>query len=175
QAEDGIRDDLVTGVQTCALPICPDPRRVRLRGPTSTWCRTRRIRPSSPGGARRPPASRPSRLRPGWSRRPRRRARPAPGCSRERPRDRAAAAGRLANGDTLERDARGQLALEPRPGLACENLGRGLALEEHDSVGGLVLDGADGRAKRIVGGEQGGVVRQIEHGLLYAITQIIEV
>src|SRR5258708_26690476 len=23
QAEDGIRDDLVTGVQTCALPICP--------------------------------------------------------------------------------------------------------------------------------------------------------
>src|SRR5207244_9522301 len=27
QAEDGIRDDLVTGVQTCALPIC-----VRTRG-----------------------------------------------------------------------------------------------------------------------------------------------
>src|SRR5258708_10022910 len=25
QAEDGIRDDLVTGVQTCALPICRDP------------------------------------------------------------------------------------------------------------------------------------------------------
>src|SRR5258708_31386138 len=24
QAEDGIRDDLVTGVQTCALPICLD-------------------------------------------------------------------------------------------------------------------------------------------------------
>src|SRR5258708_29412584 len=24
QAEDGIRDDLVTGVQTCALPIYPD-------------------------------------------------------------------------------------------------------------------------------------------------------
>src|SRR5258708_32446250 len=24
QAEDGIRDDLVTGVQTCALPISPD-------------------------------------------------------------------------------------------------------------------------------------------------------
>ena len=24
QAEDGIRDDLVTGVQTCALPICFD-------------------------------------------------------------------------------------------------------------------------------------------------------
>src|SRR5207244_13331466 len=26
QAEDGIRDDLVTGVQTCALPICLHPR-----------------------------------------------------------------------------------------------------------------------------------------------------
>src|SRR5437763_3824721 len=26
QAEDGIRDTSVTGVQTCALPICPDPR-----------------------------------------------------------------------------------------------------------------------------------------------------
>src|SRR5207244_5994616 len=25
QAEDGIRDDLVTGVQTCALPICKRP------------------------------------------------------------------------------------------------------------------------------------------------------
>src|SRR5207244_6878449 len=28
QAEDGIRDDLVTGVQTCALPICFDPSSV---------------------------------------------------------------------------------------------------------------------------------------------------
>src|SRR5258708_26187791 len=27
QAEDGIRDDLVTGVQTCALPISTGPRR----------------------------------------------------------------------------------------------------------------------------------------------------
>src|SRR2546425_7253719 len=27
QAEDGIRDKLVTGVQTCALPICRRPRR----------------------------------------------------------------------------------------------------------------------------------------------------
>src|SRR5258708_33226576 len=34
QAEDGIRDDLVTGVQTCALPICPGIARCRLRGPT---------------------------------------------------------------------------------------------------------------------------------------------
>src|SRR5947208_8997335 len=29
QAEDGIRDDLVTGVQTCALPICPGSRSPR--------------------------------------------------------------------------------------------------------------------------------------------------
>src|SRR5207244_9828786 len=28
QAEDGIRDDLVTGVQTCALPICMAYRQV---------------------------------------------------------------------------------------------------------------------------------------------------
>src|SRR5207244_5807486 len=39
QAEDGIRDDLVTGVQTCALPISrrPRPRRParRRRGPAA--------------------------------------------------------------------------------------------------------------------------------------------
>src|SRR2546430_12758166 len=29
QAEDGIRDLTVTGVQTCALPICPQPRQRR--------------------------------------------------------------------------------------------------------------------------------------------------
>src|SRR5207244_5130084 len=33
QAEDGIRDDLVTGVQTCALPICEDLGNVRERPP----------------------------------------------------------------------------------------------------------------------------------------------
>src|SRR5205823_12051657 len=45
QAEDGIRDKLVTGVQTCALPIWgwlrrrPWPRRApRKRGPTSPFC-----------------------------------------------------------------------------------------------------------------------------------------
>src|SRR5690625_6804604 len=33
QAEDGIRDGHVTGVQTCALPICPELRGTsRLRG-----------------------------------------------------------------------------------------------------------------------------------------------
>src|SRR5207244_6738473 len=30
QAEDGIRDDLVTGVQTCALPICENICSIRL-------------------------------------------------------------------------------------------------------------------------------------------------
>src|SRR3990170_6953819 len=40
KAEDGIRDDLVTGVQTCALPICRSrarrrTRRERARGGTS--------------------------------------------------------------------------------------------------------------------------------------------
>src|SRR5688572_2652618 len=33
QAEDGIRDLTVTGVQTCALPICPRPRARPRRGP----------------------------------------------------------------------------------------------------------------------------------------------
>src|SRR5258708_19506717 len=32
QAEDGIRDDLVTGVQTCALPIC-----LAFRGSARLW------------------------------------------------------------------------------------------------------------------------------------------
>src|SRR5258708_37363048 len=39
QAEDGIRDDLVTGVQTCALPICTRPQ---IRNPR--WDRNRRWR-----------------------------------------------------------------------------------------------------------------------------------
>src|SRR5207244_8625875 len=37
QAEDGIRDDLVTGVQTCALPICPG--RGGHRGPQRSGAR----------------------------------------------------------------------------------------------------------------------------------------
>src|SRR5689334_24127798 len=49
QAEDGIRDGTVTGVQTCALPICD--RQLRLLGP-HRWlsacrrrsCRSRRSR-----------------------------------------------------------------------------------------------------------------------------------
>src|SRR6266536_5210633 len=52
QAEDGIRDPLVTGVQTCALPICrsaprrraepPAPgARARLDGAAVGWTRSR--------------------------------------------------------------------------------------------------------------------------------------
>src|SRR5207244_5180420 len=56
QAEDGIRDDLVTGVQTCALPICFDaggagdrsraeaPRRDRSPAPPAS-------KPGNPRGA----------------------------------------------------------------------------------------------------------------------------
>src|SRR3990170_3920699 len=41
QAEDVIRDDLVTGVQTCALPISPLPRLV----PTTPGCRQLAVTP----------------------------------------------------------------------------------------------------------------------------------
>src|SRR6202789_300485 len=37
QAEDGIRDAVVTGVQTCALPISPPPRRVSARHRRSSF------------------------------------------------------------------------------------------------------------------------------------------
>src|SRR5207244_9934203 len=44
QAEDGIRDDLVTGVQTCALPICSArPAQPSRRG--RARARARRARP----------------------------------------------------------------------------------------------------------------------------------
>src|SRR5438105_10446859 len=71
QAEDGIRDPLVTGVQTCALPIwrrrsrLPLPRR-NSRGRPTGRCRTAR-RPMSPS-PRRAPAP------PGTRHAPRRRA-----------------------------------------------------------------------------------------------------
>src|SRR5207244_8110117 len=66
QAEDGIRDDLVTGVQTCALPISlirstaatpvpPDGRisrtTLRIRSP-ARYPRPNRRRPLSTGAAR---------------------------------------------------------------------------------------------------------------------------
>src|SRR6266446_7614934 len=44
QAEDGIRDYKVTGVQTCALPILPGVARARSR---------RSVLPSGPGGSAR--------------------------------------------------------------------------------------------------------------------------
>src|SRR5258708_25796663 len=43
QAEDGIRDDLVTGVQTCALPISPTIKAVKVHMHNA----------ASPGGPRR--------------------------------------------------------------------------------------------------------------------------
>src|SRR3989475_4184410 len=48
QAEDGIRDLTVTGVQTCALPICPPwPRSMRSR----KTCRAGKFRISTPSTA----------------------------------------------------------------------------------------------------------------------------
>src|SRR5256886_7310315 len=75
QAEDGIRDLTVTGVQTCALPITPGPRAAPSRwrrspAPTCS-CRT----PARP--ASRPPASRPGSA-------PRCRPWPGPRSARER-------------------------------------------------------------------------------------------
>src|SRR5205823_11235798 len=53
QAEDGIRDKLVTGVQTCALPICPGRagRHPRLR----TQHQRRQSQAPPPHGGRREP------------------------------------------------------------------------------------------------------------------------
>src|SRR5205807_2783174 len=54
QAEDGIRDYKVTGVQTCALPICPDPRRAAaVSGAEAS--RPRRRADRVPGREPRPP------------------------------------------------------------------------------------------------------------------------
>src|SRR5438132_5429802 len=39
QAEDGIRDHCVTGVQTCALPISKNPRLAEARSPTASASR----------------------------------------------------------------------------------------------------------------------------------------
>src|SRR5438552_18850646 len=56
QAEDGIRDDLVTGVQTCALPISRPAPRPTSRRPAR---RTAAPRPARRAGARRRPPTRP--------------------------------------------------------------------------------------------------------------------
>src|SRR5579885_3771429 len=50
QAEDGIRDRNVTGVQTCALPICPAARAGTRAGPGARRARDRR-RARSPTGS----------------------------------------------------------------------------------------------------------------------------
>src|SRR6266536_5730697 len=42
QAEDGIRDPLVTGVQTCALPILPTPKTY-----AAPWLSVRTVQPSN--------------------------------------------------------------------------------------------------------------------------------
>src|SRR5207244_5843206 len=56
QAEDGIRDDLVTGVQTCALPISVNRSRRRPRSGRRTGSARRRSSPLPPS-SRPPPAS----------------------------------------------------------------------------------------------------------------------
>src|SRR5207253_3730064 len=58
QAEDGIRDGHVTGVQTCALPICP---------PTSTDCTSRNYHNARRAASRKRRATGESALHPGGS------------------------------------------------------------------------------------------------------------
>src|SRR5690606_39645115 len=64
QAEDGIRDFHVTGVQTCALPIYS--RRCAAR-PTGTGVQQESRRPSSPWKPRLSRAESHSAIREGWS------------------------------------------------------------------------------------------------------------
>src|SRR5258708_20261736 len=76
QAEDGIRDDLVTGVQTCALPIWL-PSGGRAPGPRAAPARRA---PAPPGSSGRCAGSRPvPGPAPNWPRPRHRRAAPAPG------------------------------------------------------------------------------------------------
>src|SRR6266545_3595025 len=93
QAEDGIRDKLVTGVQTCALPISRAGRRPVAAGrgrrrPPTPW-RSHRGRARARGRHRSPsPARRPAwraEGRPPSGPRPRRRSRRARGPSRAAP------------------------------------------------------------------------------------------
>src|SRR5207245_8173555 len=48
QAEDGIRDATVTGVQTCALPISPEPIGYRSDAQLAPMVRSRGTRPDEP-------------------------------------------------------------------------------------------------------------------------------
>src|SRR5258708_7834986 len=58
QAEDGIRDDLVTGVQTCALPISAHSSAMRMGQSWRAWlrlpdrCSARRRAVGAPGNSR---------------------------------------------------------------------------------------------------------------------------
>src|SRR5207244_8387993 len=56
QAEDGIRDDLVTGVQTCALPIFVASSSSMTAGPETMFSQRRRARSSTRHGVN-PPVS----------------------------------------------------------------------------------------------------------------------
>src|SRR6266536_2739098 len=149
QAEDGIRDPLVTGVQTCALPIWPACRAPR--------CRHRRRRPRSPRDATRGPPRRPGRPRPprpvlAWANGSCRAVQEAVKVLVRRGRGRAAAAaagrvadlvaGRLRSGDWLverrrHRPGQGAPALgdvligRRRGGLARDAGGRRLLLLAH--------------------------------------------
>src|SRR6266478_6275789 len=114
QAEDGIRDLTVTGVQTCALPPRP----------------ARGARPLERAGRGRPRATRASSPR----RRPSTRSRPAPrAASPCRPRATRRALrsppprGRAASGTTRSRPSR-----RPPP----DELANGLAVRHEDRVGG---------------------------------------
>src|SRR5690606_39818522 len=60
QAEDGIRDFHVTGVQTCALPISERRRSSRSTSTTASWRRRRRWAPPTPSTPAPPTRSRPS-------------------------------------------------------------------------------------------------------------------
>src|SRR5205085_6298579 len=84
QAEDGIRDLTVTGVQTCALPISRSRRRDRADPLGARLRRARRDRAGRLAPSRRPPARRPcDRAR----RRSDRRPGPARGAARALPRE----------------------------------------------------------------------------------------
>src|SRR5690606_40782706 len=51
QAEDGIRDFHVTGVQTCALPIYPGTGLPHFENVTTTYCRAEALLPLGPAAA----------------------------------------------------------------------------------------------------------------------------
>src|SRR2546428_3362284 len=99
QAEDGIRDLIVTGVQTCALPISDRERTLRRRTPTRRTCpepaRGRGRRADAPPAGRTPRKARAARRRrlPARWRTPAPPSRPPP-APREPPRGAAAPAAR---------------------------------------------------------------------------------